>query len=77
MLFRSVDAADKALEKPEKLQTSIGHVALTNRAFESTQVAKMKNAPLDEQELAEYSSWRDSPEHRVYDRSIRLMLGLR
>lgn len=75
--FQDVDDADKALEQPEKLHTSIRHVALTNRAFESTQVAKMKNTPLGEGELAEYSAWKNSPEHKVYDRSIRLMLGLR
>lgn len=75
--FQDVDDADKALERPEKLHTSIPHVALTNRAFESTQVAKMKNAPLNDGELAEYLAWKDSPDHRVYDRSIRLMLGLR
>jgi len=75
--FQDVDDADKALEQPERLRTAIKHVALTNRAFESTQVAKMKNAPLDEGELAEYSAWKHSPEHKVFDRSIRLMLGLR
>ncbi len=75
--FQDVDDADKALERPENLHKNIRHVALTNRAFESTQVAKMKNAPLDERELAEYSAWKNSAEHKVYDRSIRLMLGLR
>lgn len=75
--FQDVNEADKALEHPEKLHTSLRHVALTNRAFESTQVAKMKHAPLDERELAEYAAWKNSPEHKVYDRSIRLMLGLR
>jgi hypothetical protein len=75
--FQDVDAADDALDQPEDLRPSIPHVALTNRAFESTQVAKMRNTPLNSDELAAYSEWQKSPEHKVVDRSIRLMLGLR
>jgi hypothetical protein len=50
---------------------------LTNRAFESTQVARMKNEPLNEDELQKASEWRNSPESEASDLSVRLLLGLR
>ncbi len=45
--YIDVDSADRALEAAKSLTVSHPHIALTNRAFESTQVAKMKNVPLD------------------------------
>ncbi len=75
--FQDVDTADEALNDPEKLTISHPHIALTNRAFESTQVAKMKNVPLIVDDLNSYEEWVKSSEHTISDRSVRLMLGLR
>lgn len=76
-LFMDVDSADAAIQKPDSLTLQIPHVALTNRAFESTQVAKMSNAPLDESELSGLSRWQNDADSRIQDRSIRLLIGLR
>src|SRR5688572_9841066 len=38
-LFPDVETIEKAVSMPDSLSVSIPHVALTNRAFESTQVA--------------------------------------
>lgn len=76
-LFLDPEAADKALENPEKLTLDKPHLALTNRAFESTQTARMRNVPLTQEELAEYEAWKNSFDREVSDRSIRLLLGLR
>ena len=74
-LFLDVDMADSALENPGSLTVDIPHVALTNRAFESTQVAKMRNVPLTDEEIQRIEDPDAAPE--VSDRSVRLMLGLR
>ena len=74
-LFLDVDSAEEAIKRPESLSVEIPHVALTNRAFESTQVAKLASAPIDEPQ--EFSEWKADPAHQVHDRSIRLLLGLR
>lgn len=76
-LFLDPDMADAALENAAGLTIAKPHVALTNRAFESTQVARMGNAPLTEGERAEIEKWRDDAGREVHDRSIRLLLGLR
>ena len=76
-LFLDVDIADKALEHPENLSVSNPHIALTNRAFESTQVAKLKNQPLTTTDMTAYSLWKNDPLAGVSDRSVRLMLGIR
>jgi hypothetical protein len=75
-LFPDIEFADAALENPRNLSVSVPHVALTTRAFDSTQTARMKNEPLGEAELAPLAEWRESG-GAVTDRSIRLMLGLR
>lgn len=75
-LFLDPEMADLALASPENLSLRIPHVALTNRAFESTQVAKMKNSPLEPEEAALVDNWRNS-DREISDRSIRLMMGLR
>jgi hypothetical protein len=76
-LFLDIETADMTLQNPETLSVSLPHVALTNRAFEATQTARMTNAALTENELKPLEDWklRETPE--VSDRSIRLMLGLR
>jgi hypothetical protein len=71
-LFPDVEFADAAIQNND-LTVNIPHVALTNRAFESTQVSKMDNKPLNADELTAYQNWNGE----ISDRSIRLILGLR
>ena len=76
-MFLDIEMADEALKNHQNLTTSISHVALTNRAFESTQVARMGNQPLEEKDLEPFEKWKNSDNREIFDRSIRLMLGLR
>ena len=76
-LFLDVDMADAALENPQNLKVSIPHAALTNRAFEATQTARMKNEPLTDTELSHLENWKKDPNREIFDRSVRLLLGLR
>lgn len=75
--FPDVELAESATAKPEQLAISNAHIALTNRAFESTQVAKITNVPLTNVELNSLNRWRTDAAREVSDRSVRLMLGLR
>lgn len=75
-LFLDAETADAAIDNGT-LSTAHPHLALTNRAFESTQVSKMQNHPLADAELAAYRDWQDNPDREISDRSVRLMLGLR
>ncbi len=75
--FPDVDSAEAAAADPESLAVSHPHIALTNRAFESTQVARISHAPLTEIEMAPLDRWLSDPTREVSDRSVRLMLGLR
>ncbi len=76
-LFFDIETADAALLNPQSLTINIPHVALTNRAFEATQTARMTNVPLTDAELKPLEDWRQSDSAEISDRSIRLMLGLR
>src|SRR5829696_24424 len=76
-LFLDIETADATLANPQTLTISIPHVALTNRAFEATQTARMTNVPLNDSELKPLEAWRQNAAPEVSDRSIRLMLGLR
>jgi hypothetical protein len=76
-LFFDVETADAALAAPYTLTLNIPHVALTNRAFEATQTARMTNIPLSAEELQPLEQWRESLTSEISDRSIRLMMGLR
>lgn len=76
-LFLDIEFADMALENPQSLSINIPHVALTNRAFLSTQTARMKNIPLSETEIKPFSDWKAQANPEISDRSIRLLLGLR
>ena len=76
-LFLDPDMADAALENAAGLTIAKAHIALTNRAFESTQVARMGNAPLTESESDQIRKWGEVPGREIHDRSIRLLLGLR
>lgn len=74
-LFIDIEFADMAIENA--LTINIPHVALTQRAFESTQVSRMGNKPLNYTELKAYEEWKTDPKAEISDRSIRLILGLR
>ncbi len=76
-LFLDSETADIAIDNAEGLVIEIAHAALTNRAFESTQVAKMRNVPLNGTERSAYEAWQDSSDRHISDRSVRLLLGLR
>ena len=75
--FPDVEAAERASVEDENLTISEPHIALTNRAFESTQVASISNKPLEASELSAYEKWKSDPNREVSNRSVRLMLGLR
>lgn len=76
-LFPDVEYADQALANPGSLTVSVSHFAITQRAFESTQVARMGNRPLDDEERQTVENWRERSTREVSDRSARLMLGVR
>ncbi len=75
--FPDVESAEAAIDQPNELTISNPHIALTDRAFASTQVARLQNIPLTEPDLDEYRQWLNDPDRIVSDRSVRLMLGLR
>ena len=76
-LFLDPETADAAIGIPQNLTVEIPHAAITNRAFESTQVAKMRNVPITDEELEAFKAWKASSDGHVSDRSVRLLLGLR
>ena len=76
-LFPDIETAEAATAEPQRLTVSNAHIALTNRAFESTQVARIANAALSDDELASFNEWRSNADRKTWDRSVRLMLGLR
>ncbi len=76
-LFFDVDAAETALANQDRLKTSHPHLALTNRAFESTQVARLGNKPLSNAEQSLVAVWQQDLDSKPSDRSVRLLLGLR
>ena len=74
--FPDVEAAEAALARATPLPLRKAHMALTNRAFERTPVARLGNRPVTEAELGPYSEWLNS-DRDVSDRSALLMLGIR
>jgi hypothetical protein len=76
-LFPDIESIERAVESPDSLSISIPHVALTNRAFESTQVADIGNAELSDAEKLLIKKWTEDASAEISDRSIRLHLGLR
>lgn len=76
-LFLDVEFAEGAITSGVTLKTKLDHVALSVRAFESTQVSKIANRALTDEELIGYVQWKNDGQHHVSDRSIRLLLGLR
>jgi hypothetical protein len=75
-LFPDVETAEAALAAPGSLHVRKEHMALTDRAFERTPVARLGNRPVTDEELAGYRAWLEN-EGAVSDRSALLMLGLR
>ncbi len=75
--FLDVETAEAAIDELQSLSISLPHAAITNRAFLSTQCARLKNVPLSDEELEPYRNWLQNDDGEVSDRSIRLILGLR
>lgn len=75
--FADVESAETAASSPENLRVGSSHIALTQRAFESTQVAKIAYSELGDDDVAALNKWRQDPDRATADRSIRLLLGLR
>lgn len=75
--FLDVETAEKTAADPILLSVANPHIALTTRAFESTQVARISNVPLTDREAHPLMQWRNNPDREVSDRSVRLLLGLR
>ena len=73
--FPDVEAAEAALAAAP-LPVRKPHMALTNRAFERTPVARLGNRPVTGDELVAYREWLGS-DRPVSDRSALLMLGVR
>ena len=76
-LFQDVEIADMVAAEPANLSAEFPHIALTSRAFESTQVSKLRNVELTSLDLVEYDKWKTGEEKPVSDRSVRLHLGFR
>ena len=74
--FPDVETAESALAQATPLPVRKAHMALTNRAFERTPVARLGNRPLMDNELDGYRDWLNS-DRNVSDRSALLMLGIR
>jgi hypothetical protein len=75
--FPDVETAENAINGQNPLSANLPHVALTDRAFESTQVARIAHAPLTAEETSPVTNWRQKDPREIHDRSIRLLLGLR
>lgn len=76
-MFPDIEMIETALEDPSAFTVNKPHLALTNRAFESTQTARMKNVPLTDDELTPFEEWKQGDERKVSDMSVRLLLGYR
>ena len=74
--FPDVESAEQALAQ-RALPVREAHMALTNRAFERTPVARLGNRPVTDTELVAYQAWLNTSERSVSDRSALLMLGIR
>ena len=75
--FLDVESAESSIKDGRLPKPIPVHLVLTNRAFESTQTAKLFNVPLNEDDRESYLNWLADADHEVSDRSVRLMLGLR
>jgi len=75
--YLDVEMAETAIISGKLLRISRPHLALTTRAFESTQVSNIANIPLSDEEIAPVKRWRNDPNRETSDKSVRLLLGLR
>ncbi len=75
--FPDVESAERSLAQRDLLRVRVSHMALTNRAFERTPVARLANCALQENELMAYNEWLQTEPRVVSDRSALLMLGIR
>src|SRR6476659_2728779 len=73
--FPDVDSAEAAAIE-SRLKIGNPHMALTERAFESTQTARIVNQPLEDAELDSLRAWQEGS-REVSVKSVRLLLGLR
>lgn len=76
-LFPDVESAEQALATPASLHVSNSHLALTNRAFERTPLARLSHHSVSAGELSAYDSWKESAQPQVFDRSLLQLLGMR
>jgi hypothetical protein len=75
-LFPDVETAERALSSADSLHVRAAHLPLTEHAFAKTQVARLGNRPVREEELTAYRAWA-ARNGAVEDRSATLLLGLR
>jgi len=76
-LFPDVETAEAALaDATHRLHIRAAHLPLTEHAFSKTQVARLGNRPVTDDELAAYRAWATRG-GEVFDRSALLLLGLR
>lgn len=76
-LFPDVETAEAALATaPDKLHIRAAHLPITEHAFQKTQVARLGNRAVTDEELAPYRAW-VARNGEVFDRSALLLLGLR
>jgi hypothetical protein len=73
-LFPDVESAERAAA--DSLHVRAAHLPLTEHAFAKTQVARLGNRPVREEELAALRAW-TARDGAVEDRSALLLLGLR
>lgn len=75
--FPDVEMAESAIDaSAASLKVADRHLAMTDRAFHGTQVAKLVNVPLNDEETSAIKEWRSNG-GEITDRSVRLMLGIR
>jgi hypothetical protein len=75
--FPDVESAEAASADLSSISVNSPHLALTARAFESTQVAPIANVPLTAEESVYLDAWHNRADPEISDRSVRLMLGIR
>lgn len=76
-MFPDIDFAEQAIKNNSPFSVSYPHLALTTRAFESTQTARLINKPISSEELAPLAAWKQDPQRIISDRSVRLLMGVR
>lgn len=73
--FLTIEMAEGALPTFTKFRPQIEHIALTDRAFHSTQTARLGHFPVRAEEHELVEQWKKNP--TISDRSVRLLLGIR